>query len=59
LVYSPAILEAIRRGEADAGKPIPPLGLSKKYARMAREVSRRRVVEAGFRLARVLRDALQ
>ncbi len=59
LVYSPAILEAIRRGEADAGKPIPPVGLSKQYARMAREVSRRRVVEAGFRLARVLRDALQ
>ena len=59
VVYSPKILAAIRRGEADAEKEIPAVALSRAYATKAHAVSRRRVVEAGFRLARVLRDGVK
>ena len=57
VVYSTAILSAIRSGEIDSEKPIPAVELSTDYARQARAVARRRVVEAGFRLARVLAEA--
>ncbi len=57
VVYSAAILSAIRSGEIDSEKPIPAVELSTDYARQARAVARRRVVEAGFRLARVLAEA--
>ena len=56
VVYSPVILRAIRRGESDPQRAIPAVALSDDYARQAAAVSRRRVVEAGFRLARVLAE---
>lgn len=56
VVYSPVILRAIRRGESDPLQAIPAVALSDDYARQAAAVSRRRVVEAGFRLARVLAE---
>ncbi|MDC0175619.1 S1/P1 nuclease [Planctomycetaceae bacterium] len=56
VVYSPVILRAIRRGESDPQQAIPAVVLSDDYARQAAAVSRRRVVEAGFRLARVLAE---
>ena len=59
VVYSPKILAAIRRGEADAEKEIPAVALSRAYAKQAQAVSRQRVVEAGFRLARVLKEAVK
>ena len=59
VVYSPKILAAIRRGEADAEKEIPAVALSRAYAKQARAVSRQRVVEAGFRLARVLKEGVK
>ena len=59
VVYSPAILEAIRRGESDPEQAIPAVALSGDYARQAVSVSRRRVVEAGFRLARVLAEGVK
>ncbi len=59
VVYSPKILAAIRRGEADAKKKIPAVAVSRAYAKQAHAVSRRRVVEAGFRLARVLKEAVK
>jgi len=59
VVYSPTILRAIRRGESDPGQAIPAVALSGDYARQARSLSRRRVVEAGFRLARVLAEGVK
>ena len=38
---------------------IPAVALSGDYARQAVSVSRRRVVEAGFRLARVLAEGVK
>ena len=59
VVYSPTILRAIRRGESDPQQAIPAVELSDDYARQARTVSRRRVVEAGFRLAEVLSEGVR
>ena len=59
VVYSPAILAAIRRGESDPEQAIPAVALSRDYASQAASVSRRRVVEAGFRLARVLAEGVK
>mgnify|MGYP002851101295 FL=1 len=56
VVYSSAILAAIGSGESDPEKAIPAVELSGDYARRARAVARQRVVEAGFRLARVLAE---
>ena len=56
VVYSSAILAAIGSGESDPEKVIPAVELSGDYARRARAVARQRVVEAGFRLARVLAE---
>ncbi|MFP6769593.1 MAG: S1/P1 nuclease [Planctomycetaceae bacterium] len=54
VVYHPAILDAIRRAERDPGQPIPPITLPKGYSGQAAAVAGRRVVEAGFRLAKLL-----
>ena len=56
VAYHPVILDAIRRAERDPEQPIPPITLPKGYAGQAAAVARRRVVEAGFRLAKVLSE---
>lgn len=56
VAYHPKILLAVRQAEPQPEKAIPAISLPGTYASQAAAVSRRRGVEAGFRLARVLAE---
>jgi hypothetical protein len=55
-VYDPEILLALRKQEALTG-PLEPLTLSEEYLKMGGRISQRRIVQAGYRLAAVLKAA--
>ena len=53
-VYDEGVFAIVRNGEADAERPFPRFRPSAEYMENARRIAGRRIVQAGFRLARVL-----
>ena len=53
--YDPEIMIALRKAEATGALPEAPLVLSEDYLKMGGRLSERRVIQAGYRLAAVLR----
>jgi hypothetical protein len=56
VVYTPEILKAVADQEADGAAAFKSVELSPAYQEKAGQVSRRRVAEAGYRLAAVLKQ---
>ncbi len=58
VTYDPEIMLAVRKAEAAGALPAEPLVLSGEYLRMGGRIAERRAIQAGYRLAAVLKFAV-
>jgi len=55
VTYDPEIMLALRKAEAAGALPAEPLVLSAEYLRMGGRIAERRAIQAGYRLAAILK----
>jgi len=56
VVYGPDVLGYLRNREAEGGTDLQPISLPGEYLRAGGKICDRRIVQAGFRLAAVLKE---
>ena len=59
VAYSEGLVETLLAGETDPARVLEPFQIDQDYGNAARRVAEGRIVEAGFRLAAMLRELVQ